>query len=137
MNPKATSYSFDRWLLEPELFISPVLETSKPWLKICLYVGGEKKGQGHKYLMLDHNTSLASVNSQVFNAYYRQLAATYQNLHEDSIRGYIVHYGGEGSGSVGRIAAWDDGAWAVALVRLLAAGERDQVVLKSCVDVHF
>lgn len=121
-------------MLEPELFIAPVLATSKPWLKICLYIGGEKIGQDHKLLMLDHNTSLASVNYQVFNAYYWQLAAARRNLHQDSIRGYIAYYG---NGSVGRIAAWDDGAWAAALFRLLARQQDRQVLLDGSIDVHF
>lgn len=121
-------------MLEPELFISPVLATSKPWLRICLYIGGEKIGRDHKLLMLDHNTSLASVNYQVFNAYYWQLAATRRNLHQNSIRGYIAHYG---NGSVGRIAAWDDEAWAAARFSLLARQQYDQVLLDGSMNIHF
>lgn len=127
----------DVFLGESEHSASPLPTAPQPWLKVFLYVGGERKVQAHKLLMIKHSGSLAGFNSQVFNAYYRQLEEIRRNLQSDSIRCYIVHYGFRGSGNVARIEANDDRAWKAALDVLQAVGNPDQVVLKGHVEVHF
>lgn len=140
VSDRPTSFTLDRWLRDAEDSFDPVPAASKPWLKFCVYVGGERLVRGFKLLMVERNMSLASFNSQVYNAYYWPLQATRRNLQKDSIRWYLVHYGNGGSGSIARIEAHDDGAWSTALSRLQSAGElgeADNVVLKGYVEVHF
>lgn len=137
---RPASFTLDRWLGDPEQSFSPVPAAFRPWLKFCVYVGGERLVRGFKLLMVERNMSLASFNSQVYTAYYWPLQATRRNLQKDSVRWYLVHYGNGGSGSIARIEAHDHRAWPTALNRLETAGElgeADNIVLKGYVEVHF
>ena len=133
---RPTSFNLDVWPKEPEVLPIAVPAASKAWLKISLYVGGKKMVPGHKVLMLERITSLASFNSQVFNAYHGQVEGIHQNVPTSLIRFYEVHYGIGGRGSVVRIDANDDRSWRVALEKLQTVGEAGRTVLKGFVEVH-
>ncbi|KAI9877437.1 MAG: hypothetical protein M1830_003894 [Pleopsidium flavum] len=129
-------FTFDVSPSHSACVLNPTPTAPKPWLRVCLYVGGERY-KGRKLLMLDRITSLGGLSSQFCNAYHYQLQNTRRKLRADSIRFYIVHYSVGGSGSVFQVDAHDDKGWKLALDTLHHHGGVGRVVLRGYVEVHF
>lgn len=131
-----TGFTIDVRPSDLACFLNPLPTDPKPWLKVFLYVAGERY-KGPKLLMLDRITSLGSLSSQFCNAYHYQLQRSSLKLRADSIRFYIIHYSVGGSGNVSQVDARDDKGWKSALDTLHHHGGVGRVVLKGYVEVHF
>ena len=133
---RLTTSSLDVWFRATEHSLPPAPAAPKPWLKVYLYVGEEKRARGTKLLMVELIPSLASFKSQITNAFYWQLEKSRPNCQMDPVRHCIVRYGIGGRDSSARIEAQDDRAWKAALDKLQSEGEAGGVILTGHVDVH-
>ena len=107
----------------------------KPWVRVCLYVDGEKKIEGHKLVKVERIASLTGLRSQFLNAYCWQLDDFDVIPRWDPIRFYIVRFGGGGTET--QIEPNDEKAWESALESLHYYGDEGRTILKGLVEVHF